>query len=305
MAAGGLATVGAAAAGAAYMARDKAAEATGKNPNTMLPESVQRTIDNMGGAANPSTTTTSTSAANTVPAVVAESQHEAHVSPEASASREAVREKSAMEKELLSEVRPANETGEPAPSQSAALYSSVPTTASASASEAKTSLTGATAASTYQPSGLNASATSQAQTPATKIAERVAASKVDTVDSPPATTGTTSNYLTAGADKSEPGSGGVSPMTTGVASSTSAAKSEGAPAPIVPGGDSATRSSATNTKADPSTPQGTPQKKQAFRDTPESTRTSTTAGTSADSPAGDKKGKRKGFFGKLKDRFKA
>jgi len=313
MAAGGLATAGAAAAGAAYMARDKAAEATGKNPNTMLPESFQRTLDSMGGGAKPSADTASTSAANTVPAVVSESQHEAHVSPEASASREAVREKSAMEKELLSEVRPANETGEPAPSQSAALYSSAPTTTSASASRApEAALTGASAASTYQPSGLNASATSQAQTPATKIAERATASKVDTVDSVPATTGltgTTGNYLTAGADKSEPGSGAVSPMTmpstTGVASSTTPAKSEGAPAPIVPGGDSATRSSATKARTDPSTPQGTPQKKQAFRDTPESTRTSTTTGTSGDSPAGDKKGKRKGFFGKLKDRFKA
>ncbi|GAB7345817.1 hypothetical protein MBLNU457_4077t1 [Dothideomycetes sp. NU457] len=306
MAAGGLATAGAAAAGAAYMARDKTAEATGKNPNTMLPESIQRTIDSMNGGATSSTTSAPTTTADTVPAVVSESQHEAHVSPEASASTEAVREKSAMEKELLSEVRPANETGEPAPSQSAALYSAAPTTTSASASEApKTSLTGASTASTYQPSGLNATATSQAQTPATKIAERATASKVDTVDSTPVTTGTTGNYLSAGADRSEPGSGTVSPMTTGVASSTSPAKSEGAPAPIVPGGDSATRSSATNARTDPSTPQGTPQKKQAFRDTPESTRTSTTAGTSADSPAGDKKGKRKGFFGKLKDRFKA
>ena len=378
IAAGGLATAGAAAAGAAYMARDKTAEATGRNPNTMLPASVQSAIDSMNGGVKPSSTTTSTTQGNTVPAVVSESQHEAHASPEASASREAVREKSAMEKELLAEVRPSNATGEPAPTPSAALYSSVPTTTSTQASTVpavvsesqheahvspeasasrdavreksamekellaevrpsnetgepapsqsaaqyssvpttsvsatsggpKSALAGASTASTYQPSGLNASATSQAQTPATKIAERATASQVDTVGGAAGTTSTTtgspSNYLTAGAASSEPRSGDVSPMTmpstSGVASSTTPAKSEGAPAPIVPGGDSATRTSAI-----PVTPQGTPQKKQAFKDTPESTRTTTTTGTS-DSPSGDKKGKRKSFFGKLKDRFKA
>ena len=47
MAAGGLATAGAAAAGYAYSARDKATESTGKDPMSFLPKSVQDSINNM------------------------------------------------------------------------------------------------------------------------------------------------------------------------------------------------------------------------------------------------------------------
>jgi hypothetical protein len=54
-------------------------------------------------------------AAEAVPEVVAESQREAHASPEAAANSEAVHEKSAVESELLREIPKANETGEPAP----------------------------------------------------------------------------------------------------------------------------------------------------------------------------------------------
>jgi hypothetical protein len=57
----------------------------------------------------------STSTADEVPSVVAESQNTAHAEPEAAASPEAVAEKSVMEKELLNEVPKTNETGEPAP----------------------------------------------------------------------------------------------------------------------------------------------------------------------------------------------
>ncbi|KAI4639263.1 hypothetical protein J4E93_009442 [Alternaria ventricosa] len=75
---------------AVYSAKEKAAEATGMN--------------------EPSTST-----ADEVPSIVAESQNTAHAEPEAAASPEAVAEKSAMEQELLSEVPKTNETGLPAP----------------------------------------------------------------------------------------------------------------------------------------------------------------------------------------------
>jgi len=87
------ATAGAFAA-AIYAAKDKAAEATGMN----------------GAANGPSTST-----ADEVPSVVAESQNVGHAEPEAAASPEVVAEKSAMEQELLSEVPKTNETGSPAP----------------------------------------------------------------------------------------------------------------------------------------------------------------------------------------------
>jgi hypothetical protein len=75
---------------AIYSAKEKAAEATGlKGP--------------------------STSTADEVPSIVAESQNTAHAEPEAAASPEAVADKSAVEKELLSEVPKTDETGEPAP----------------------------------------------------------------------------------------------------------------------------------------------------------------------------------------------
>ncbi|CAN9265893.1 unnamed protein product [Alternaria alternata] len=75
---------------AVYSAKEKAAEAT-------------------------SMTGPSTSTADEVPSIVAESQNTAHAEPEAAASPEVVAEKSVMEKELLSEVPKTNETGEPAP----------------------------------------------------------------------------------------------------------------------------------------------------------------------------------------------
>jgi len=89
------ATAGAGAfAAAIYAAKDKAAEATGMN----------------GAANGPSTST-----ADEVPSVVAESLNVGHAEPEAAASPEVVAEKSTMEQELLSEVPKTNETGSPAP----------------------------------------------------------------------------------------------------------------------------------------------------------------------------------------------
>ena len=61
-----------------------------------------------------------------VPAVVAESQKEAHASPEATANPEAVIEKRAVESELLSEIPKSNEAGEPAPVITAATTAFAP-----------------------------------------------------------------------------------------------------------------------------------------------------------------------------------
>ena len=82
-----------------------------------LPASVQQSIDeiNKGSAIAP-----------TVPDVVQESITESHQSPEAAGDKAMVREKSAMEKELLSEVKKEDNVGEPAPSSSAALAETAP-----------------------------------------------------------------------------------------------------------------------------------------------------------------------------------
>lgn len=82
-----------------------------------LPSSVQQSIDEMnkGSAIAP-----------TVPDVVQESITESHQSPEAAGDKTMVGEKSAMEKELLSEVKREDDVGEPAPSSSAALAETAP-----------------------------------------------------------------------------------------------------------------------------------------------------------------------------------
>lgn len=124
--AGGAAAAGAAVAGAAYTAKDKAADVT-SDPYSHLPDSVRSAINamNSGGAAVPTATTAETS----VPDVVTDSQRQAHEPPEASAFPEAVAEKSELESELLSKVKPSEEAGEPAPTETAALSPSAPFTA--------------------------------------------------------------------------------------------------------------------------------------------------------------------------------
>ena len=82
-----------------------------------VPASVQQSIDEMNKGSP---------IAPTVPDVVQESIAESHQSPEAAGDKTMVGEKSAMEKELLSEVKREDDAGEPAPSSSAALAETAP-----------------------------------------------------------------------------------------------------------------------------------------------------------------------------------
>ncbi|KAK5685495.1 hypothetical protein LTS10_003574 [Elasticomyces elasticus] len=152
MAAGGLGAVGAAAAGYAYSARDKTTQVTGKDPVSVLPQSVQDSINSMNtkGTTAPAAKSADESSspvqhepvdeasipqqthvgdgiearggsfgennAPGVPEEVVHSQKEAHVDPEASASPVAVREKSEVEHELLSKIPSSDARGEHAPS---------------------------------------------------------------------------------------------------------------------------------------------------------------------------------------------
>ncbi|KAE8844476.1 hypothetical protein PTNB85_02741 [Pyrenophora teres f. teres] len=158
-AAAAAATAGAGAfAAAIYAAKDKAAEATGMNgamsgPSTSTADEVPSVVaesQNVGhaepeAAASPEVVaeksameqellsevpktndTGSPAPAIAVPAVVSDSQNEAHVSPEAASNPEAVAEKKAMESELLSEIPKANEAGEPAPAVTAATTETAP-----------------------------------------------------------------------------------------------------------------------------------------------------------------------------------
>ncbi|GAB7358616.1 hypothetical protein MBLNU230_g3846t1 [Neophaeotheca triangularis] len=154
VAAGGAAIAADAATGAAHTLREKTTETTGRDPVSVLPESVQQSIDGMnkksadvgagapvlshltsesniprqtevgGGITAPAGQTTD--AVTGVPEEVVTSQKEAGFSPEASADPEMVREKNDMERELAARVPPADEAGEPAPTTSAALSATAP-----------------------------------------------------------------------------------------------------------------------------------------------------------------------------------
>lgn len=111
-------------ASAIYSAKDKAAETVGYTTaaagdiKDKAVETVGYTTTAAGdieGKAASAVGLNGSATADDVPAVVSESQREAHVAPEASSNAEAVREKSAFEQELLAEVPKTNEHGEPAP----------------------------------------------------------------------------------------------------------------------------------------------------------------------------------------------
>jgi hypothetical protein len=125
--AAGTAALGATAAGAAYAARDKTVEATGRGPTSFLPPSVASAINNMNqGLPSTNTSVASPNLHSSVPEAVLDSQHQAHVAPEASAEPTAVAEKSEVERELLDRVPRTNEAGQPAPTETAALSATAP-----------------------------------------------------------------------------------------------------------------------------------------------------------------------------------
>ena len=135
MAAGGVAAAGTAAAGTAVVANETVTDKTGKDPASALPASAQDTMNQKAEEQDAPTKTDApatdgedsareTTAA--VPQEVTESQKEAGQDAEAAAHPEAVKEKSAMEKELLSEVKESNAKGEPAPTESAAAATTAP-----------------------------------------------------------------------------------------------------------------------------------------------------------------------------------
>ena len=100
------------AAGGAAAAYDSgAASSLPASATSKLPESVQNSINSI----NANSTSQPTAPAKDTPEVVKESIAESGQGPEAAGSEEAVLEKKAVEKELLSEIKPETSTGEPAP----------------------------------------------------------------------------------------------------------------------------------------------------------------------------------------------
>jgi hypothetical protein len=101
----------AAAVGGAAAYASGAASKLPESVTSKLPESVQNSINSINANSNSSPQTT----AKDTPEVVKESITESGQSPEAASNEAAVLEKKAVEKELLSEVKPETSTGESAP----------------------------------------------------------------------------------------------------------------------------------------------------------------------------------------------
>ncbi|KAF2020239.1 carbohydrate-binding module family 48 protein [Aaosphaeria arxii CBS 175.79] len=182
-------------------------------------------------------TTETAAPAAAVPAVVGESLKEAHASPEAAVNAEAVEEKKAVEQELLKEVKPTNESGEPAPAVTAATSASAPGAVEEAPKETKTD-------------GLNASA---AQPAVPETSAPVQDSRDVSPMSKPATH-----------EQTQP------TVVTGTENSTTEAK----------------------TSAAPETPK---------KDTPSSAKAAPESVASGATT--DKKKKRRSFFGKIKDKL--
>lgn len=229
-----------------------------------------------------------------VPAAVSESQHQAHVSPEASANPEAVTEKSAVEKELTSKVPVHNETGEPAPTSTAATSAVAPGSGDPVIADASTAPAIAVA------NGAAATSTGKATEPLPSSAAH--SGQTSAVAGGAVATGAAAGTSTGGVDafKSDPvRAEGALGKATGAAQST-----------IKNVTQNATQASV---KAFQNDPIAAATKPAASRDVSPHTRgngTSAAAGatssTVTDATAGkdDKKKNRRSFFGRIKDKIK-
>lgn len=100
----------------AVLAKDKAVAGVGLDNSASATENAVLAKDKAADAVGLNGSTVGSAPAGDIPIVVAESQKDAHVSPEAAANEEAVHEKARLEQELLSQVPKSQEHGESAPS---------------------------------------------------------------------------------------------------------------------------------------------------------------------------------------------
>jgi hypothetical protein len=261
--------------------------------------------------------------ASGVPEVVAESQKEAHVDPEAAANSEAVIEKKEVESELLNAVPKTNESGEPAPVASASQITTAPGSKTEEVArevpdvvaesqkeahvspEAAANSEAAPGVSEYKPieftpiedlkththpEGLNASASTPAQTDATKAAAAESVEKPTTESdglnapaSAPAQTEATKAVEPAEVDTV----GQSEPTTVEQTEPTVASGIEAGKAPEI-------------SKADDL---AVPEAEQKDRKDSDVSPKGTPGSQSVASASEDKKKKRRSFFGKLKDKL--
>jgi hypothetical protein len=238
-------------------------------------------------------------AAPNVPDVVAESQKEAHISPEAAANTEAVGEKKAVEAELLKEVKKVDSTGEPAPIVAAGMSQNAAALSDEALVDTKP------LKSSSEPDVLNAPASKPATTfqpvaftPITNDATAPSTTKEPVVSEPtlsaPTTTEQTKPVVTTGTETSTTEAKSGAPVVTTESSTlpTTAPTTVPATAPT----------SAPTTEATSSTAPVTPRKEVTRNDSDVSPK-GTPGSQSIASGVEDKKKKRRSIFGKIKDKL--
>lgn len=357
--AGGAAAAGTAAAAGAYALRQKTTEQTGTDPVSKLPQSVQDSINSMNskGTTAPAVTPTPASTLDTskdatlpqqtavgepvtvpaeknapsavsgVPEEVTTSQKEAHVPAEAAANPEAVQEKQAVEKELKSELKPVEASGEPAPTVAAATTATAPAATTSGAPQlSEPASVSPISMENEKPSngttvaavGAGAAGVGAAAVGATALTNKtndtdVAGSKeLNAPAGAPAKT-EVQDKLAAPEQQTPLDSRDVSPMSRvatknhpeGASSGpavTTGVDSENVPAESKPESSTAETTASKPVGSRPDVSNSTPQKRGSFMDklkgTPESTKTSTTTG-------GESQKKRRSFFGRIKDKLKS
>lgn len=168
-----------------------------------LPASVQQSINEMN---------TSTAISPEVPDTVQKSIADAHQSPEAAADSKMVGGKSAVENELLKDVKTENQTGEPAPSASAPLTETAPTATGSGTKDAPPVTTAAAPAQTPAATNSMQQAVKQSQPDSRDISPM----------SRPTTTGQTQPAVTTGVGASSAPATSTPDKSTAAASSTPA-----------------------------------------------------------------------------------
>ncbi|KAJ4331095.1 Cruciform DNA binding protein [Ascochyta clinopodiicola] len=267
-----------------------------------------------------------------VPDIVAESQKEAHVLPEASANTEAVAEKKELESELLSQVKKTNESGEPAPTLSAATATTAPGLSGTGSSAPALSGSSYPLSTDYQPAteeeikkalsgtsdepstsatgGLNAPASAPAQTEATKaVAEAVptTSSTAKTVEPIASSSNTDATSAPTTDGLNAPASSSAQTEATKAAAEPAKPTKEELFKPTTleqkqPAVTTGTETGTTSARSEGLAAPETPQKDRKDSDvSPKGTPGSQSL--ASNSATTDKKNKRRSFFGKLKDKF--
>lgn len=234
----------------------------------------------------------------TVPQEVTDSQKAAGESPEAAANAEAVQEKSEAEKELLSKVPESEAKGEPAPTDSAATATRVPTATSETGAPQLGDPTGGglapitlddktpAAAADNKPTIATREALQGDSLPGTAIAPSTPAAKAplnasaESPAQPTTSTLATPNVAQTAATTAADRHRDVSPGTTGH--------------PEVTSGVAESKAPQTST---PETKQSINKQLSSYGNTPGS--------SSSPSTPNSKKEKRRSFFGRIKDKLKS